>query len=171
MRLDISGDGFKLFELDSESELQEYVSYSNGIIIGNDIQAKNKFYIVEFLMGYEKKLIGILNEGHGLRPVIIKLGVRNEFVLSSDKSVYLFELDENRLKENIECESLVFDIILERNIFIVCELGIQCMTHTGKIIWTYNCDVITDFSFYDSYVRVVTGETEHLISLESGKEI
>lgn len=171
MKLDMSGDGFKLYELDSESELQEYVSYNDGITIGKEIQTKNKFYIVEFLTAYKKKVIGILNEGHGLRPIIIKLGNKNEFVLSSDKSVYLFEFYENRLKKSIICESLVFDIMLERNIFIVCELGIQCMTYTGKIIWTYNCDVITDFTFYDSYVRVVTGETEHLISLESGKEI
>lgn len=174
MILVISRDEFNLYELDSESELQEYVRSNNGVIIGNNIQVRNKFYIAEFFTDYVKNVIGILNEGHGIRPAIIKLENADVVVLSLDKSVYFFDLRNNKVIKSIACDSLVFDVIWrekEEKIFIVCELGIQSLTTKGDIIWTYDSDVITDFTFYESYIRLTVEDTEHIISLFNGKEI
>lgn len=39
-----------LYEVDSKSELKEFIKNNNGIIIGGqDVQIKSNFYVVEFL--------------------------------------------------------------------------------------------------------------------------
>ncbi|WP_251862285.1 hypothetical protein [Clostridium sp. Marseille-Q2269] len=174
MRLIMNSVEFNMYELDSESELREYIRVNEGIIVGNDVQVKKKFYMIEQLTENMKKFIGILNEDHGILPIIVKLKNIDVIVLASDRSIYIINLRKNEIIKNILCDSIIFELMIKENedkMFILCELGIQCLTTEGDKIWTYNSEVISDFTFYDNYVKLTVEDVDYKISLLNGKVI
>lgn len=173
MRLIAINNEIYLYELDSGSELNEHTKEKNGIIIGNNIQNKNKFYAFEFLINSVKNVVGVLNEGHGIVPHGIRISNENVMVLSSDKSVYFYNTISKEVVNEIQCDSLVYDVISienEERILVCCELGIQSLTTKGDKVWMYDSDIIDDFILYENYMSLIINETEHKISLADGKE-
>ncbi|WP_182188223.1 hypothetical protein [Pectinatus frisingensis] len=164
----------KLYEIDSESGLKEYIGANNGIIVGNNVQVKNNFYIIECIANNVKRMIGILNEGHGIIPTVAKLKKSDILIVASDKSLYILDLKVNAEFKNIISDSLIFDLIVRENeekIVVICELGIQCMTITGDKVWNYDSDIISDFSLYEDYVKVTIEGVDYDISLVNGEVI
>ncbi|WP_368294547.1 hypothetical protein [Dehalobacter sp. TBBPA1] len=163
---------FKLYELDSESELREYIRANKGITVGNDAQVKRKFYVIENLNDNVKKVVGILNEGHGIIPTIVKFKNTDAVVFTSDKSIYFFDTKKNEVTKTLLCYSLIFDVVTRENegkMFIICELGIQCLTITGDKIWAYDSEIVSDFAFYDDYVKLTVEDIDYKISLLNGE--
>ncbi|SHJ48328.1 hypothetical protein SAMN02745136_00149 [Anaerocolumna jejuensis DSM 15929] len=174
MRLVTISNEIHFYELDSESELNEYIKEYNGIILEDDVQTKNKFYVFEYLNNSTKIVLGILNEGHGIIPHGILLSNEKVLVISSDKTIYFYNTISKIIVKNKKCDSLIYDIInLEDKgkIIIYCELGIQSLNVNGDRDWIYDCDNIDDFTLNDNYIRLITNETEHKISLLDGKEL
>lgn len=174
MRLIVDNIELKLYEIDSESGLKECIEANNGIIVGNNVQAKNKFYIIECITNNVIRMIGILNEGHGIIPTVAKVKKSDILVVASDKSLYILDLKANAEFKNIVSDSLIFDLVVRENeerIFVICELGIQCMTITGDKVWTFDSDIISDFSLHEDYVKVTIEEVDYEISLLNGEVI
>lgn len=173
MRL-ILNNNYNLYELDSESELIEYVRINNGVIVGNNVQVKSKFYIIEYLINDVKNVVGIINEGHGIIPNIVILKKTDVAILMSDKSIYFYDLKTNKVIKCIMCDSLIFELINYENVgmlYIVCELGILCLTTKGKKVWSYDSDIISNFEFHDKYINITVEDIEYKISLFNGKII
>lgn len=172
MRLIMNSFEFRLYELESESELKEYVRVNKGIIVGNDAQIKNKFYVIEHLTDEVKKIVGILNEGHGIMPTAVKIKNTDVAVLTSDKSIYIFSLKKNEIIRKIICDSLIFDVVTRDNegkMFIICELGIQCLTTAGDRVWAYDSEIISDYDFHENYIKLIVEDTDYKISLINGE--
>lgn len=120
-----------------------------------------------------KRVVGILNEGHGLKPIISKVINTNIAILASDETVYFYDIQKNKVITKIICNSLIFDVINnkqnEKRIFIVCELGIRCITSEGDTVWIYNShDILENFIFYSDYVIVTFDNINYKISLVDG---
>ena len=174
MRLIMDNAELKLYEIDSESGLKERIGANNGTIVGNNAQVKNNFYIIECITNNVKRMIGILNEGHGIIPTVAKLKKSDILVVASDKTLYILDLKANAEFKNIGSDSFIFDLIIRENegkVVIICELGIQCMTITGDKVWTYDSDIISGFSLYEDYVKVTIEGVDYDISLVNGKII
>lgn len=174
MRYIVDTIELKLYEIDSESELKERIETNNGIILGNDVQVTNKFYIIECIVNNVKRMVGILNEGHGIVPMVAKVKKSDVLVVASDNSVYILDLKANAEFKNIVIDSLIFDLIVRENeerIFVICELCVQCMTITGDKVWAYDCDIISDFALYEDYVKVTIEDVDYDISLLNGEVI
>ncbi len=116
---------FKAFVYDSKAstadnvhkalDIAGFIPGINGIIVGNNVQVENNFYIIECTANNVKRMIGILNEGHGIIPTVAKLKKSDILVVASDESLYILDLKANAEFKNIISDSLIFDLIVRED--------------------------------------------------------
>lgn len=164
-----NGSNYKIFEVDSESELKVLCNKNQTTILGLDAESAKKFYLIEIQHQNTDKCYGLINGGHGIEPSVTKIEKRDLAVISSDKSVYLVNF--NKVTQ-IVCESLVYNVFLIQSdpthILIVCELEVRCLSLDGFQIWRYDCDIINDFTLHENHIEILTDNDEVKISLEDG---
>jgi hypothetical protein len=164
--------GYKLYEVDSKSELLTRCNQCCSSILGLDIESPQKYYLVELQMKDSIITLGLLNGGHGIEPSIVLMENADNILISSDKSVYLVELKDLHKVRQILCESLVYDIFQFQSdynkILVVCELEVRYLEANGELIWRYDCDVINDYKIYADYFEITTDEGVFRVALEDG---
>lgn len=171
MRLVSSDIDYKLYKVDSESELQECIRMKRAIVLGENAQ-KEEFYLVHILADNVEVFVGIFNEGSGITPTVIKF--KEILLISSDSTIYIIDIINNTIIKEVECISLIYDVILSedgKRIYVVCELGITCLNILGHIIWNYDSDIITDYQFENKIIKIVSDGREYKILLENGKSM
>lgn len=172
MILNRNGSNFKIYEVDSESELKALCNEKQSIILGLDTESKKKFYFIEIQHQNTQRVYGLINGGHGIEPTVTKIEKKDLAVISSDKSVYLVDLNGLNNVTQVVCDSLVYDVILIQSdssqILIICELEVRCLSLVGSQIWRYDCDIISDFKFYENYLEIFTDDGDVKISLKDG---
>lgn len=172
MILNKNGSNFKIYEVDSESELKALCNKKQTTILGIDTESEKKFYFIEIQHQNTEKFYGLMNGGHGIEPTVTKVEERDIAVISSDKSVYLVDLNGLNNGKQVVCESLVYDVFLIQSdssqILIICELEVRCLSLDGSQIWRYDCDIINDFTLYENHVEILTDNGDVKISLEDG---
>lgn len=171
MRLVSSDIDYKLYKVDSESELQECIRVKRAIVLGENAQ-KEEFYLVHILADNVEIFVGIFNEGSGITPTVIKF--KEILLISSDSTIYFIDIINNTIIKEVECISLIYDVILSedgKRIYVICELSITCLNILGHIIWNYDSDIITDYQFENKIIKIVSDGREYKILLENGKSI
>ncbi len=172
MRIVTMCAGFYLYEIDSELELREYVD--DGVLVGEDVQYKSKFYMIDVLSENNNKRIGIFNEGHGVTPVVYKNEQTDLVFVTSDKSFYIIDSNKKLIIKKIQCDSLIFDVLImeaKNRIFLICELGLECLTTEGNKVWSHESDIISNFDFQDDYVKLIVEDSVYKISLLTGERL
>lgn len=162
---------FNIYEVDSESELKKLCSDKQSTILGLDTESKKKYIIIEIQHHNSQRLYGLIYGGHGVEPIVIKIEKRDFAVISSDKSVYLVDLNSNNIKQ-FSCESLVYDVFPiefdSNQILIICELEVRCLSLDGFQVWRYDCDIINDFKLFENYLEISTDDGDAKIFLKNG---
>lgn len=157
-------------QLDSESELRDYINQSEGVMLGKQIENPSKYYQVELDLYGEECTIGILNGGHGIEPQV-KL-IDSKLIITSDQMLYIFNVKTRTLTNTLEFDSLIYDVIIPQNtevIIVVCELDVECITNKGSTIWSRQSDdIIIDYTLKDDVITVITEETEQKLSFKTG---
>ncbi|MCQ4936302.1 hypothetical protein [Anaerotignum propionicum] len=172
MILNKEGFKFKIFEVESESELIVVCNEKQSAILGLDSESKMKFYFIEFQQQNSERFFGLVNGGHGIEPTVAKIETKGLAIISSDKSVYLVDLNDLHIITQVICESLVYDVLLiqgnSSQILIICELEVRCLSLAGSQIWRYDCDIISEFKLYENHLEIFTDDDNVKISLEDG---
>lgn len=167
-----NGSNFKIYEVDSNSELKELCNVKQSAILGLDTESINKFYFIEIRYQNTEKYYGLVNGGHGIEPTVTKLEKSDLAIISSDKSVYLVDLNGLNNVTQVVCESLVYDVFLIQSdfsqILIICELEVRCLSIDGSQIWRYDCDIINDFTLHENQMEILTDKGDVKISLKNG---
>lgn len=172
MILNKNGSNFKIYEVDSESELKALCNEKESTILGLDTESKKKFNLIEIQHQNTERIYGLIYGGHGVEPSVTKIEKKDLAVISSDKSVYLVDLNSHNNIKQVSCESLVYDIFPIQSdpnqILIVCELEVRCLSLDGFQVWRYDCDIINDFKLFENYLEILTDDGDTKISLEDG---
>lgn len=163
--------------IDSKSELKEILrdEHYYCITLGEESQQEKEFYLFEASKksDFKKGLrIGIISEGHGLKPSILFDSVNNVSYIGLNREVNVIDCENIVILKRLELDSLFYDMIpLEStlNIIIIHELGIKCISENGDIIWQYSTDVISDFKIIGETLKITTDEQIILIALSSGE--
>ena len=92
MKLLLDAPHFKLFEVDSESELK---NQENILLLNPKIDYPKKFYKIEI----GNTILGVLNEGHGIIPKIKEITGEDIYLISSDFSVYFIDINRQKIIE------------------------------------------------------------------------
>jgi len=167
-----NGSNYKVFEIDSESELKALCNEKQSTILGLDTESKKKFNLIEIQHQNTEITYGLICGGHGIEPSVTKIEKRDLAVISSDKSVYLVDLNSHNSIKQVSCESLVYDVFPiqsgHNQILIICELEVRCLSLDGFQTWRYDCDIINDFKLFENYMEIYTCDGVAKISLEDG---
>lgn len=83
MKLLLDTSCYKLFEVDSESELK---NQENILLLIPNSEYQRKFYKIEI----GNTILGVINEGHGIIPKIKEI-TEDIYLISSDFSIYFVD--------------------------------------------------------------------------------
>lgn len=169
-----SSKGYSLLEIDTESELREFCARNQAIILGELVENKMKYYIIELEYRNEIKRIGIINEGHGIKPSATVLLEMDLIIVASDEHICFVDLVSNEILHEIICDSLVYELYLSNldtgDTVVVCELGVMRITVNGELIWKYDCEVIEDYKIKQDTIDLLINGKNIRISKNTGKE-
>ena len=169
MKLIKKDSNFKIYDVDSESELRALCKDKYSTILGFDSESKKKYNYIEIQYQNTEKIYGLIHSGH-VEPIVIKIDEKDLAVISFDKSVYWICLEKNNIKQ-VSFNSLVYDAFLltnDNNILFICELDVRCMSLDCSQIWRYDCDIINSFTLHENYLEISTDDGDSKISLKDG---
>jgi len=153
---------YKLFEVDSESELKNITR----TILSTQAVSPRKFYKLEI----GNTTIGILNEGYGMKPRIENIS-NGTYIISTDMNIYLFNAPLQKIIDR-KLNSLVYEMyVYSEEIIVACELDFYSLDLLNlSINWhTSFSDVVTDFSINQYKVHIMTDdEAEYVVDLSNG---
>ncbi|WP_310551896.1 hypothetical protein [Paenibacillus glufosinatiresistens] len=161
--------GFNFVEFESESEFKEYVNSNKSIFINESSSYRKRFFSL-----YNKKKdinIGIYGGANGISPTIIFLRKEPFILISSDEVIGCIDIEQKCVKWLTNFDSIVYTLqdLDDGSILIVCELVASRINYDGKVLWKYfSKDVITNYEFHSSFIKIITEEDEHEISLQEG---
>lgn len=162
-----------IVQMDSESELRDYINQREGVMLGEQTENPSKYYQVELDLYGEECTIGILNGGHGIEPQV-KI-IEPELIITSNHMLYIFNVKTRTITNTLEFDSLIYDVIIPQNteaIIVVCELDVGCITNKGSTIWSWQSDdIIIDYTLKDDVITVITEEMEQKLSLKTGDTV
>jgi|SRR5690625_489100 len=160
-----------LLQIDSESELRDNIYQKQGILLGSEIENTRRYYMTEMNLYNDNLSIGILSGGHGIDPQIKIIDSR--LIITSDQMLYIFSVNQKTTTKVIECDSLIFDLIVHTNdksVIVICELDIKCITYEGDTKWSWQSDdTIIDYEINHDVINIVTEAEQQHICLENGK--
>ncbi|WP_339061224.1 hypothetical protein [Tepidibacillus marianensis] len=163
----------RFYKVDSESELIELCTRNNAILLGREAEGKRKYYLIE--MQYQEfiRVVGLVNEGHGIEPHVAILRNNDSAIIASDKSVYIINLGDLKISSHLLCNSIVYDVFHDlangNRIIIICELEVRCISSKGELLWKHDSDVITDYKLHSDFIELSTDDDKVNISLLSGQ--
>ena len=162
--------------VDNKSELKEILRDKcyYHITLGEEGQQEKEFYVFEAFKksDFEKGLrIGIISEGHGLKPSIFFDSVNNVLYIGLNREVNIIDCENIGVLKKLELDSLFYDLLPLKSScnIIIYELGIKCISKNGDIVWQYSTDVVSEAIIIDEVLKVTTDEQIILISLNSGE--
>lgn len=163
--------------VDSKSELKEKLRNSNSpnLIIGEDSQVENRFYIFrgEINDGVSTIFeIGVISEGHGLQPEC-KFIDEKHICIGLNKEIHIVDSQDFSKHYKIILDSLFYEFISsdrKDRIIALHELGIICVSLDGVKLWEHSTEVINNFKIKNNTIELITDEFMITI-LESTGEI
>ncbi len=165
---------YSISEVDSEWELKVICDKKHATILGVGIDCIQRSYLIKIQYQSVEVFIGLYNEDHGLKPSLVFMDSMELVLIASDNCVYFLYL--NNLQDVLPffCDTLVFEILLPQSypdiIVVITEIGVECLTSTGALLWGFSCDdIVTDYSIYEHHLEIVTYEGGvYSIALEDG---
>lgn len=164
----------------SRQALLSLLDHCHGgkIILGEDTEAVTDYYLAIIALGpsnIQKLGIGVLSEGHGLKPNVLLLPQYSRLVFGFDKFIVGLDIPSGKIAFSSELDSLFFKFIEipEKQIVIIQhEIGIKVHRYDGKLIWQYSKDIIVDLKLnIDAMIISFLDSQPIMLDIMTGREI
>jgi len=171
----------EVIQIESKNELVGLVRKSefNHILLGDDAEIDNEFYLVK-VFDYNKSTailhIGIISEGLGLKPhMLFDYQEKSIYIgYNSNIAVIKFDVDfDNYFIVNLNSRFYNFvDIEKYHYVLVIKELGISALSYTGREVWSVDTDIIENYKITNDLIIMDLFENSTLkISLVDGSNL
>ena len=151
---------------------------AGSILLGENSEHQVEFFSVEVKLGPDNTQsfgIGILSEGHGLKPNLFLLPRYSMLIFGYNQDVIGILIPDGNIRFSRQLDSLFYEFIpvAHKNIFLVVqEIGICALNFDGTQKWQYIKDVVTGTNLKEDTVMVnfMDGQTVRL-DLATGTEM
>lgn len=180
MYITLSNDFLQIVDVDGRNEmLNQLKKCSDGyVVLGDNSEQEKAFYLVKLFSqeGANKCFgIGIISEGHGLKPHLMINHLDKNIFLGFNKEVVVFDCVNKVILKRYETDSLFYSFVSLaklNSVLIVHELGIIQTTMSGEKVWDYTCDIIHGFRVVNSLVELVFEDNSAIrLSLLNGEKV
>lgn len=162
---------FQINEIDSKAELMELFRQVSGpkLLIENGETSPNQFKLIR-AFGITIALIG---HSFGVPIQIDELENGSSLLIGHGSEIACISVKKANLLWQINLDSVFFKfqkILQPKYIVLIEETGVHAIDFSGKRVWNYPTDVITDAQVSDSEVSIKTmDDQEFKIDIHTGR--
>jgi len=180
MNITIGKDFLQIEKVDSRNVLLNKLKHclKGYVTLGDNSEQEKDFYLVKLFSqedGSQHFGVGIISEGHGLKPNIMVNHLENSIFLGFNKEVVLFDSLNKVVIKRYQIGSLFYKFMSlpEQNFaLVVHELGIIKLEINGNIIWNYTSEIIHGLKMVDNIIELLQDDGSIIhVSLLSGKRV
>lgn len=180
MYITVANFFLEIVEIQGGQELESRLkNCSKGhILLGEEAEQQKAFYFIKLYPedgGDNCFGIGIISEGHGLKPHLLVNHLDKSVFIGFNKEVIVFDCVNKVILHRHEMDSLFFSFLSltqQDCVLIVHELGIIRTTMNGNRVWEYTCDIIHGLNIENDLVKVsFEDERIECIALQDGKRL
>jgi hypothetical protein len=160
----------------TEEEMTDFLSECNKgtLLLGRDAEYITDFHSVRIdYNGSDSFGIGIYSEGHGLEPHLLVKS--DKLIIGFDTQVTGIDIIRRKPDFQIRLNSLFRSFILlkqHRIILILHETGVVAVTEKGQELWSFDEDIIEDYSIDKQSLFLEFSDTESVrLNIISGELI
>lgn len=165
-------------KIDSLAELLEGLrqSKTKSVLLGQKAQQSKEFILISVKDSnteVEMLRIGIISEGHGLKPQYA-INEPNQIIVGFNKEICLISFGSLDKVLRKELDSLFYEFKIIKGqyvVLVICETEVYCLDRKLEIIWSVCLDLIVDYEVLDEYVKVITDEGTKVFSILHGHTI
>lgn len=144
------------------------------IILGIDAKQESQFYVIKAALVDKESLgIGIIFEGHGLKPQILVDAVSNKLMLGFNNEVVIVNCPKKTIESRIILNSLFYEFVLLNElkiIIVIQETGVLALNEEGKKLWKHDSDIIENHKIVDGVLHLDFMDSESIaLAIPDGK--
>lgn len=152
----------KLIDLCAWSDQGSMIAFlhscSLGYLLFDTVSEQSKaYYAITLLTHSTQDIFGIgcIYGDDGLKPTIIVLSDETAMIVGFERYIMALRLLDNVILFTWKTNSLVYSIIeilAQRLICVVQELGVSCLDYAGREQWSFFKDIVTYVQIDNDYV-------------------
>jgi hypothetical protein len=176
MYLPLTEDYIDVSLKETKSELYEALSKFDAgkIILGAEAEQERQFYIIKVaLEDIENLGIGIISEGHGLKPQILFDAVSKKLMIGFNNEVTIINCPKRTIESRIILNSLFYSFLLlnePKMIVVIQETGVLALNEEGKQLWQHDSDIIENYKIVDGILHLDFMDSEPIaLSIADGQ--
>lgn len=147
---------YKIYEEESYNYTKLLCEENNGILLNGNIECKNNFYVIEFMVKGDKKIICAATSSEIYKP-LIQAVKEDIIIIGIENNLYFIDLNSLKILKLIENHICIFEIIeieKEKKFLIIYEIYIYMISIDGDIIWDSNFDIIGDWNIKGDIIEI-----------------
>lgn len=162
--------GDKYIEVDMFDSKREFLNKLNStphFLLGDRSEQEKSFFSLSiYNLDLSVITIGIISQGHGLKPNLLFLPSTESILIGFNKELTCYNIVEKTIK-SIKLSSLFFKFIhlpKQGKVVAIHETGVNCLDDDGNLLWLSDCDIIETFSITNN-ILVLKCMDQSIISI------
>lgn len=136
--------------IDTKNELLNKID--SKYILGLDVENPREFYRITLVNKNNVTIseFGVFSQICGIKPKIIIMEEKNMILIGYNHEITAIKIEEFKILFELKLNDIFLDIICVNNenlIIILKETGVKLINYEGKVIWSIETDLITNYEF------------------------
>lgn len=151
--------------IDSKNELLNKIN--SKYILGLDVESPREFYKIALVNKKDVTIseFGVFSQICGIKPKIMIIEEKNMILIGYNHEITAIKIEEFKILFELKLNDIFLDIICVNNqnlIIILKETGVQLINYEGKVVWSVETDLITNYEFKDNLLYLDFSDKESI---------